>query len=132
MAIYFWRARQVALQPKFWMNIKGQVTRCEWTQNSHNKWPIIEYRYTIDGRDFKGSSLFLDTTHNVPQSAYVRHLVYRTAIACEKKEEINVYYNPEHPEQAVLDTAIPKKLDWILGVIALLIAGHVAAFFYSS
>jgi hypothetical protein len=126
---YFWRARQAARQPKFWIKIKGQITRCEWAISGDSKWPTIEYHYKIDGQEYIGSSLFLDTTHNVPQSAYVRYLVHRAAIAYEQKQELDVYYNPKLPEQAVLDTTIPRKLDWILGVITLLIIWHVVMFF---
>jgi hypothetical protein len=91
----------------------------------HSLWPNIEYVYQVGDQDFTGDRLFSDTVHHVPTSAHVRQLEYRIANAFKENETIDVYYNPNHYEEAVLDTTIPRKLHVILLVVAMLIVAHV-------
>ena len=69
--------------------------------------------------------MFIDTTHNDPNSAYARRVAYQAVDAYKKDEYIDVYYNPDRPEQAVLDRTVPRKLNLILCFIAALIMLHL-------
>lgn len=122
---YFWRARRVTGQTKHWVKTRGRVTQCEWAVQGHSIWPKIEYIYQIDDNDVTGEYLFLDTVHNDPNSKYARNMAYKVANAYKNNEDIDVYYNPDKPEEAVLDTTIPRKLNLILVFTATLIILHL-------
>lgn len=120
--IHFWRDRQSLVRAKTWLKAKGHVTSCEWTRAGHSVWPKIEYTYQVHDKDLVGEYLFLDTAHNTPNSKYARRIAYKAAVAFKEEEEIDIYYNPNHPEQSALDVTMPKKLNVILILIGILIA----------
>jgi len=125
--MYFWRARQITMQTKLWFKTRGRITHCEWTTYGHRVWPKIEYTYQVDDYDYTGELFFLDTVHTNLHSAYARSLAYRVVSAYKENEDIDVYYDPERPELAVLDTTIPWKLNLILGLITVLILIHISS-----
>ncbi|CAM4414867.1 MAG: hypothetical protein LEGION0403_FIIPPAGN_00967 [Legionella sp.] len=119
--IHFWRDRQSLVRATNWLKAKGRVTSCEWTKAGHSVWPKIEYTYHVHDKDLVGEYLFLDTAHNTPNSKYARRIAYKAAVAFKEEEEIDIYYNPNHPEQSALDVTMPKKLNVILILIGILI-----------
>lgn len=121
LLVYFWRDRQNLMQAQTWLKAKGYVTSCRWTRVGHNIWPKIEYTYQVYDKDLVGQYLFLDTTHNTPNSKYARRIAYKAAVAFKEAEAIDIYYNPNHPEQSALDVTLPKKLNVILILISALI-----------
>ncbi len=123
---YFWRARKLTEQTKLWFKTQGRITYCELVPYEECLWPKIEYVYQVDNQEFTSQILFLDIAHNNLHGAHPRALAYRLVSAFKEDETIDVYYNPDNPEQAVLDTTIPWKLNMILGVIAALLLLHVA------
>ncbi|MGC1182399.1 DUF3592 domain-containing protein [Legionella sp.] len=118
---HFWLDRQILLQAQTWLKVKGNITTCKWTQNKHNVWPKIEYSYQVHDQTMIGEYLFLDTAHNNPNSKYARNVAYKAAVAFKENKEIDVYYNPNHPEQSALDVTMPNKLNVILILIGILI-----------
>ncbi|HHF7374868.1 DUF3592 domain-containing protein [Legionella bozemanae] len=122
---HFWRDRQVLVQAQTWLQVKGRITACEWTKVGHSVWPKIEYTYQVYDKNLTGEYLFLDTAHNNPNSKYSRGVAYKAAIAFQENAEIDVYYNPNHPEQSALDVTIPTKLNIILILIGMLIVVHL-------
>jgi hypothetical protein len=125
MLWHFWRARRFLAQTKFWLITKGRITRFEWTREGPRLWPKIQYTYQVFDKDFYGEYLFLDTSHNNPNSKYARKVAYRAAVAYEEDKDIDVFYNPNNPEQAVLDITIPHKLNLIIVLLVLLIILHL-------
>lgn len=122
---HFWRDRQLLLQAQSWLKVKGQITACEWTKVGHSVWPKIEYTYQVNEQSLIGEYLFLDTAHNNPNSKYSRSVAYKAAVAFQENAEIEVYYNPNQPEQSALDVTIPSKLNIILILIGMLIVVHL-------
>lgn len=122
---HFWRDRQVLVQAQSWLQVRGHITACEWTKVGHSVWPKIEYTYQVYDKDLVGEYLFLDTAHNSPNSQYARRIAYKAAVAFKEDEDIDVYYNPNHPEQSALDVTVPKKLNIILILIGTLIVLHI-------
>lgn len=129
LLIHFWQKRQVLVQAQSWLKAKGHITVCEWSKIGHSVWPRIEYMYQVYDKDLVGQYLFLDTAHNNPNSKYARQVAYRVAIAFKEDEEIDVFYNPNQPEQSALDVTIPKKLNVILILIGILICLHLGLIF---
>jgi hypothetical protein len=121
----FWLHKKILLGAQSWLKAKGRITECEWTEAGHSVWPKIEYSYQVYDKDLIGHYLFLDTSHNNPNSNYSRRMAYNAAIAFKEHREIDVYYNPNQPEQSALDVAIPLKLNIILGVLGFLVGLQV-------
>lgn len=127
---HFWQDRRSLLFTKTWLKTKGMITKCEWTQEGNSIWPKIEYTYHVQDHEIIGEYLFLDTAHNNPNSSYARSIAYKAAQAYEAQSEIDVFYNPNDPEQSALDIAIPKKLNVIVVLIALFLIIHLAVIFF--
>jgi hypothetical protein len=123
--MHFWRDRKVLLNAQSWLITKGHITSCEWVEVGHSIWPKIEYTYQVHEKDLVGEYLFLDTSHNNPHSKYSRLIAYKAAMAFKENSEINIYYNPNHPEESALDVTMPFKLNFIVFVIGILIFIHV-------
>lgn len=122
---HFWCDRQILLQAQSWLKVKGHVTECEWIKSGHSIWPKIQYSYQVYEQNMIGEYLFLDTTHNNPHSKYARQIAYKAAVAYTEEREIDVYYNPNHPQQSALDVTMPKKLTIILTLLWMLIILHL-------
>lgn len=123
--VHFYRKRKVLVQAQTWLKAKGRITHYESVQAGHNIWPKIEYHYQVHEHDLVGHYLFLDTIHNNPNSAYSRRIAYKAALAFKDYSEIEVYYNPNNPEQSALDVTIPLKLNIILGLISIVLLIHL-------
>lgn len=122
---HFWLKRTVLTAAQSWLKTKGYITACEWTEVGHSRWPKIEYTYEVNEKELVGEYLFLDTTHNNPNSKYSRHVAYNVAVCFKEEREIEVYYNPNNPHESALDIAIPSKLNTILCIISVLIVLHL-------
>ena len=127
MFYHFWQSRQLLVHAQSWLKVKGHITRCHWVKTGHNIWPEIEYSYQVYDTDLIGRYLFLDTTHNNPNSKYARGIAYKAAVAFQEGTEIEIYYNPNHPEQSALDVTIPTKLNIILIVVGILTLIHIGS-----
>ena len=127
LLMYFWYTRRQAVKAQnTWHKTKAQIIRCEWAKQGPRLWPKIQYRYQVDGQDYLSEHLFFDTRHQSPNSQRARQLAYYVANAFKNNEEIEIYYNPEKPEQAVINIRIPWKLNLIISLLAALIALHLA------
>lgn len=125
MLVYFWRDRHLLQQTKYWLITKGRITSFEWAQEGARIWPRISYVYHVFDQEFQSEYLFLDTSHNSPQSKYARGVAYRAAVAYQNDEEIDVFYNPNNPHQAALDITMPLKLNIIIILLIALIVLHL-------
>lgn len=121
MFYHFWKNRLILIDAQDWLKAKGHITRYQLVQVGHSVWPKIEYVYQVQDRNLIGHYLFLDTTHNTPSSKYSRRIAYNAAIAYNDHLEIDVYYNPNSPDESALDVTMPTKLTAILILIGLFI-----------
>ncbi|KTD20934.1 Protein of uncharacterised function (DUF3592) [Legionella lansingensis] len=122
---HFWRDRQRLKKTRFWFLTKGRITEFLWTREGYTLRPKIEYSYNVFDREYQGEHLFLDTAHNNPNSKHARQVAYRAAVAYEKDEDIDVYYNPSNPQEAVLDITIPSRLNFIIVLLIALVVVHL-------
>jgi hypothetical protein len=125
LLLYFLRVRWRIQQAASWEKTKGQITRCEWITQAHRLWPKVEYLYKVGEREFMGEEMFYDTSHRTLNNPYARKVAYEVAQAFKNNEDVEVFYNPEEPDEAVLDITIPGKLNLILVLIGLLITFHL-------
>lgn len=122
---HFWQHRKGLVQAQSWLKAKGHITHCEWVRVGYTVWPKIEYIYQVSDKNLAGEYLFLDTSLNNPNSKYSRFIAYKAAVAFKENSEIDIYYNPNNPEQSALDVTIPKKLNIILVLISALILAQI-------
>lgn len=130
MLRYFWRDRQTLAQAGKWMKTKGRVICCQWGRQGRRIWPEIEYIYEVNGREFVGQHLLLDTSYNDPNSTYARQIAYKAAMSYEKNQELDVYYDPFHPQRSALDIRIPNKLNLVIALIIGFIVLHLGVIAY--
>lgn len=121
---YFWNVRKRTTQTQLWFKTPGRIIYCELATFEASVWPKIEYEYQVNEQEFTNQTIFLDMIHNNPHSKHARGLAFRLVSAYKEDENIDVYYNPDNPEQAVLDTTTPWKLNIILGGITALFLLH--------
>lgn len=122
---HFVQDRRGLLRTRSWLKTKGHITSYELTTVGNNLWPKIEYSYQVYDKDLIGEYLFLDTAHNSPTSKYSRQIAYKAAMAYKENAEIDVFYNPNNPEQSALDITMPRKLNVIIILISSLIVLHL-------
>lgn len=122
---HFWSEKRFLARTRFWLITKGRIVLFEWTREGHRFWPKIEYSYQVFDQTFQSKYLFLDTAHNNPNSKYARKVAYRAALAFENDEEIDVFYNPNNPQEAALDITMPRKLTIIIVLLMALILLHL-------
>jgi hypothetical protein len=119
---HFWKNRQFLIDAQGWLKAKGHITHYKLVKEGHSVWPTIEYEYCVYEQHLIGHYLFLDTAHNNPSSTYSRRIAYNAAMAYKDHLEIEVYYNPNRPEESALDVTMPTKLNAILIIIGGLVA----------
>lgn len=122
---HFLREKKMLAQTQFWLITKGHIDQFEWVREGVHLWPKIEYSYQVFEHNFHSERLFLDTVHNNPNSKYARGVAYRAAVAYENNADIDVYYNPNNPQDAVLDIKMPSKLNIIIALLLGLIVLHL-------
>lgn len=122
---HFWQKRRFLLDAQGWLKTKGRIIECEVVQEGRKVWPKIVYQYQIQDSLLQGHYLFLDTAHNNPNSQYARQVAYDAVIAFQKQSLVDVYYNPNKPEESALNVAMPKKLSVILILIGLLLFAQI-------
>jgi hypothetical protein len=127
---HFWRQRHALVRASYWLKAKGRITHCEWVSTGRSIWPKIEYTYEVNETKLTGEHLFLDTTHNSPNSKYARKMAYQAAMAFKEERPIDVYYNPNEPHQSALDITIPKKLNFIIVLLSFIILTHIGIMIY--
>lgn len=130
MLAHFWQERRYLKKSRNWLQTTGHIVHFHWTKEGHQLWPKIAYTYEVNTQAYVGEALLLESSHTSFSSAYARKVAYRAAMAYERNDPIEVYYNPENPQQAVLDIRLPRKLDFIIGLLVLFIVLHVTVVGY--
>ncbi len=57
-------------------------------------------------------------------------MAYKAAVAFEKNQNIDVYYDPFYPQRSALDIKIPAKLNAIIAFVLFLILLHLGIVAY--
>lgn len=122
---YFWRDLYKVKGAKNWIKTRGRISNYTLEKQGNSLWPKMEYTYLVADKQYTGYDFFLTSAHKEIYSLYARNLAYQMAKAYHANEEIDVYYNPKNPEEAVLDTTISHKLTFILAIIGAFIFIHL-------
>jgi len=84
--------------------------------------PEISYRYRINGRDYEADRYTLFTTESDQQTEISTLLDYY-----RPGSEVVIYYNPENPEEAVLNRNSSLALPYIFITLSLVTGAATAA-----
>ncbi len=117
--VQYRRLKQIAA----WPVTEGKVVQFNLEKQNQTYWPSIVYEYLVNGQVHESEHFFSDTTHNTPQTPRAKKVAYNTAQAYLQEQPVTVHYNPQAPEQAVLDVNVPTKLI----VIMLIVLGLIVA-----
>jgi len=120
---------QRGLATEQWPEVQGQLLQAEFTKVSSGRvrpgWRmILVYRYEVDGRSFESSWI----RRNEPSRRLNSEEREQAEARFDPGSAISVYYNPEQPDQAVIETGFGRRA-W-LGVLLGLFMLAVAAIFW--
>lgn len=113
-----------------WSVVQGTVldarfdesTSCDEDAYETTSWSAyLEYRYTVQGRSYRSRHFTWRPTHGLGQSE-----AYALLQGLRRGSDMNVSYDPRHPERAVAIPGIAAGnwlhlLVWVLGVVLALI-----------
>jgi len=105
-----------------WPKASGKITKI-WDFGAEIKFKLT-YEYTVDRTIYKNSKIIFSTS-----STYHKHLAREFEKAYVENQQVDVYYNPEKPKQAVLETG--RNDGAVFGIImfsALMLLGGLALF----
>jgi hypothetical protein len=135
--VYLSSAQKKARESRSWPTVKGRITQCDVVRKggttgrgvSNVRYEIeLAYSYTVDGKRFRGDRMqVFGVSHKFEDDAQEHARQYPVGKA------VPVYYNPDDPEDAVLEPGIVPSASvqggrWasiggvVVGVIVLLLA----------
>lgn len=119
-------------RPQSWPTTTGQITdsSVRSTTNSSGRlgvdvvyFPDVKYNYTIAGRAYLGGNVYRGKGPDDAPSAQAVVDRYRPG------SRVSVYYDPQAPDQSVLETAVqPKDYYAVVGMLLGLLAGIACLF----
>lgn len=112
--IYFMRRKMAAVSQ--WPSTMGTVmmSTVEWRSSSEGgstAYPVVQYSYQVNGQAFQGYKL-------APGPEVGGTGAQKVAARYPAGAQVMVFYNPQNPSDAVLETKAPAQwLMWLLLVI---------------
>ena len=117
-----------------WPSVKGKVTLAtvnvtsstdEDGSTSKRYSPRVEYTYSVSGRNHSGSQVVIGS-----QATYGSRAGAEAKLTYRSGQQVDVYYNPEKPSQAVLEAgAVGGAWGTLLIGIVFAVVGAVVIFF---
>jgi hypothetical protein len=100
------------------------MTHTESAARSHR--PVVRYRYTVDGKERQGDTLWVGRTEG-GNEGWARSVLARYPVGAQ----VNVFHDPANPERTSLEAAV-SPFGWallVLGLIFLAIAIYASGAF---
>jgi hypothetical protein len=120
-----------ARQTTTWPTVEGKIESSAVTQHQDNSNPDssgtlysanVRYSYAVNGRTYQSSTIWSGTHYSSSSSGEQQQIVARYPPG----KAVPVYYDPEHPEEAVLEPGvfftsyILYVAGWVVFVIGIL------------
>lgn len=107
--------RGEAAESEHWPTTAGVITRMNVSEHtdrdgSRTKHLDVRYKYAVNGREFEGDRVGVGTSYDTDAVAQ----------AYPVGKQVLVFYNPEKPADAVLQTGASGTTIWALGGFGLL------------
>lgn len=94
-----------AREHRSWASVEGRITQTEVTEMTSRKGrrylPVVAYEYEVAGRTYRSNRL---TLHETPEF-HERSAAERALSEFEPRSPATVFFNPEKPEEAALETS---------------------------
>jgi hypothetical protein len=105
-----------AVRSRSWPSVEGSIIRSEVTATKNEESelyaPLVEYRYTVDGKEFSGRCIRIGVEQiSMGWIGFARRFVERY----QPGQRVAVSYNLSHPASAVLEPGVHKQVFFILG-----------------
>lgn len=126
---YYWV--QMGEESRDWSFVKGEILRSEVVRmdggGNSRKSAFIEYKYSVNNKKYWSTAI------SFGDLIAATSVVHKKVSAYPKGEIVRVYYDPEYPDNAVLEPgAHPTALiPGILGVMLVIGALSFAVYLYS-
>ncbi|NPV87117.1 MAG: DUF3592 domain-containing protein [Anaerolineae bacterium] len=115
-------AKKKAAAAAAWPTVTGRVVSVEVREHRHydsedhrteySYEPIVEYTYTVGGRQYNGSKISFGANR------FDRNTAQRKAAAYPQGASVTVFYDPSDPAKAVLEPqAAGSKVFLIIGIV---------------
>jgi Protein of unknown function (DUF3592) len=87
---------------KRWLQTTGEMLESNVEEDSDGWRPRVRYSYVVQGKRYANERLYFHLSNSSTERAATKHLSpYPVG------KTVPVYYNPRHPEDAVLDRRMP-------------------------
>ncbi|MFH2052469.1 MAG: DUF3592 domain-containing protein [bacterium] len=97
-----------------WPTVTGTIissrTQTRQTDGKNEYMPSLSYSYTVEGRNLVGSRITASEVYQKNRQS-AEEIVRRYAVGTE----VQVHYDPEAPERAVLEPGLPGNVKILLG-----------------
>jgi len=85
-----------------WPTTKGEILESGFrTKGDNTSYPVVKYQYDVNGKTYDGDRIVFGSSADVPSGTLDRYPVGGT---------VTVFYDPNHPESAVLETASTSSM----------------------
>lgn len=120
LIIHAQRSKQKAMQSQSWPVAKGIITQTDIRAQEHDETiryvPVVRYTYEVVGMIYEGKRVSFGS--DMEFGSRQKAAEYLTAFPLDT--EVSVYYNPEKPNEAVLQQVARKTtVGLVIGIVLL-------------
>ena len=102
-----WRAFQKGKSTGEWPSVSGKISETRLASDENDLLPDIRFSYMIDDNRYEGRLEFPPGT--MPMPGFAADQIAKYSLG----SEVEVYYNPQQPEQATLEPGRAND-DWLV------------------
>ncbi len=120
LSIWGWSILKKSRRMEQWPRTRGKIEVFNDSSKENDLLPEIIFSYRVDGKTYRRQFEFPEGTHPLPEFVTFYKNKYPVGI------EVDVYYDPQHPETATLEPS--TQGDWMILAmgIAFVIGGVVS------
>lgn len=103
-------------QSHSWAKTKGEIMSFRVFETEDNWYYDISYKYVVNNKDYIGDRIYFSAVASISEGEAI---VFENKYALPGTV-VDVYYDPDNPSLAVLETGANSRLTLILGVLMIL------------
>lgn len=107
ISAYGWRAFQKGKRSGAWPSVSGEICETHLASEENDLLPAIFFSYTVADQGYRCQHKFPPGT--MPMPGFAQHQLEKYPLG----STTTVYYNPQQPEQAVLEPGRASD-DWLI------------------
>lgn len=123
LIIHSQRSKQKAAQSQTWPMVKGIITETRISTQEHNEtlryMPIVRYTYEVGGKIYESRQITFGSGEEFGSRQKAADYLANYPV----DGQVNVYYNPEKPDEAVLKQVAQKTtVGLVIGIVLVAIS----------